>query len=57
MDLETSVVATSNGEQKRRPRPLIARAWSENFDDVEIPGTPKTPRTSTTPGSFFKRFY
>ncbi|VEN52951.1 unnamed protein product, partial [Callosobruchus maculatus] len=26
--------------------------WSESYDmdDVDVPGTPKTPRTSTTPG-------
>lgn len=51
--METTVIAQTNGEQQkapRRPRPLISRAWSENFDDVEVPGTPKTPRTSTTPG-------
>ncbi|KAI4472115.1 gtp cyclohydrolase i [Holotrichia oblita] len=34
----------------KKPKPLICRSWSENYDDVEIPGTPKTPRTSTTPG-------
>lgn len=49
-------MATTNGEQykARKPRPLQARttSWSENCDDIEVPGTPKTPRTSTTPGSF-----
>lgn len=41
-----------------RPRPKLAPlttrtvSWSENTnDDIEIPGTPKTPRTSTTPGN------
>lgn len=40
-----------NGEMKAsKPRPILNRAWSDLCDDVEIPGTPKTPRTSTTPG-------
>lgn len=45
----------TNGDQfghaiVKKPKPLICRSWSENYDDVEVPGTPKTPRTSTTPG-------
>lgn len=53
--------ASTNGEQCQyeRPRPRLAPlqnrtvSWSENTnDDIEIPGTPKTPRTSTTPGNF-----
>lgn len=46
--------ATKNGEtynNSRKPKPLLNRAWSENCEEVEIPGTPKTPRTSTTPGT------
>lgn len=45
-------MATSNGERykARKPRGLVARAWSENCEEVEVPGSPKTPRTSTTPG-------
>ncbi|XP_022901696.1 GTP cyclohydrolase 1-like [Onthophagus taurus] len=27
-----------------------SRAWSDNLGCVHVPGTPKTPRTSTTPG-------
>lgn len=34
----------------KKPKPLICKSWSENYEDVEVPGTPKTPRTSTTPG-------
>lgn len=46
----------TNGDQtnckKTIQRPVLARTWSENYDltDIEVPGTPKTPRTSTTPG-------
>lgn len=45
----------TNGIGKaKKPRPVLARTWSDNYDiqDVEVPGTPKTPRTSTTPGIF-----
>lgn len=47
-------MATSNGERykARKPRGLVARAWSENCEEVEVPGSPKTPRTSTTPGIY-----
>lgn len=49
----------SNGEKcglsDRRPKlaPLVSRSvsWTDNGDDIEVPGTPKTPRTSTTPGN------
>lgn len=38
----------------RRPKlaPLKTRtvSWTDNGDDIEVPGTPRTPRTSTTPG-------
>lgn len=46
-------MATSNGERykARKPRGLVARAWSESCDEIEVPGSPKTPRTSTTPGT------
>lgn len=46
------IMATTNGEYKaRKPRPLQTRtSWSENCEEIEVPGTPKTPRTSTTPG-------
>lgn len=45
-------MATSNGERykARKPRGLVARAWSESCEEIEVPGSPKTPRTSTTPG-------
>lgn len=51
---EMETKATSNGEnyKAKKPRPLLSRAWSENCEEVEVPGTPKTPRTSTTPGIF-----
>lgn len=45
-------------EEKRsqplvRPAPLRTVSWNETVaaGDFEIPGTPKTPRTSTTPGT------
>lgn len=40
---------TKNG---KKPGPLRSVTWSENVDEteLEIPGTPRTPRTSTTPG-------
>lgn len=36
----------------RKPRPLRTVSWSESVEETEldIPGTPRTPRTSTTPG-------
>lgn len=39
-------------KMKKIPPPLRTISWSENVshEDLEIPGTPKTPRTSTTPG-------
>ncbi|XP_071449905.1 GTP cyclohydrolase 1-like isoform X1 [Hetaerina americana] len=47
-----------NGEQRHRPKIDIGRtqgrtvSWSESIDEseLEVPGTPHTPRTSTTPG-------
>ncbi|KAK9887177.1 hypothetical protein WA026_020631 [Henosepilachna vigintioctopunctata] len=45
---------TSNGDScnNRKPAALLTRTLSENYElnDVEVPGTPKTPRTSATPG-------
>lgn len=44
----------TNGIAKaKKPRPVLARTWSESYEiqDIEVPGTPKTPRTSTTPGT------
>ncbi|XP_028131329.1 GTP cyclohydrolase 1 isoform X1 [Diabrotica virgifera virgifera] len=43
---------TTNNIKAKKPRPLLARTWSENYEikDVEVPGSPQTPRTSTTPG-------
>ncbi|XP_045464213.1 GTP cyclohydrolase 1-like [Harmonia axyridis] len=45
-------VMTSNGENCNNRKPAVSRTLSENYDlnDVEVPGTPKTPRTSATPG-------
>lgn len=52
MNKENENHATS----KARKIPLSVRtiSWSEsmNQDDLEVPGTPRTPRTSTTPGKF-----
>ncbi len=43
--------AYRNGSFKRDvPAPLNGAAFSDNYSDV--PSTPKTPRTSTTPGKF-----
>lgn len=37
----------------KKPTPLRTVSWNENVGetDLDIPGTPRTPRTSTTPGS------
>lgn len=37
----------------KKPAPLRTVSWSENVEetDLDIPGTPRTPRTSTTPGT------
>ena len=42
----------SQKPQQQRPGPLRTVSWNETIaeGDFEIPGTPKTPRTSTTPG-------
>ncbi|KAJ3662694.1 hypothetical protein Zmor_007029 [Zophobas morio] len=50
--MTTNGECRSNGVMKSKPRPLLSRSCSENYEinDVEVPGTPKTPRTSTTPG-------
>lgn len=36
----------------KKPGPLRTVSWNENVGetDLDIPGTPRTPRTSTTPG-------
>ncbi|KAJ8922288.1 hypothetical protein NQ315_004227 [Exocentrus adspersus] len=60
-DLENALaMATTNGDHcagnsvvaKKKTRPVLVKTWSENYEinDVEVPGTPRTPRTSTTPG-------
>lgn len=37
--------------KKGPPAKLRSVSWQENIeDDLEVPGTPRTPRTSTTPG-------
>ena len=48
----------SNGDHIKvmKPKPIISRTWSDSYEDVEVPGTPKTPRTSTTPGIFLLHF-
>lgn len=38
-----------SGDQKPPPFHTQKSAW-DHLEDVEPPGTPKTPRTSTTPG-------
>lgn len=50
--MATNGEVVTNGVRKARPRLALARSCSENYEinEVEIPGTPKTPRTSTTPG-------
>lgn len=44
-------MAATNGSGGQKPPPFHSpkSAWA-NLEDVEPPGTPKTPRTSTTPG-------
>lgn len=54
--MENSVANTNGtGEYKssKKPRPLLNKNWSELCQEVEVPGTPKTPRTSTTPGIYW----
>jgi len=36
----------------KKPLPLRAVSWSDNIEDtdLDVPGTPRTPRTSTTKG-------
>lgn len=43
----------------KKQRPMLARTWSDTYEieDIEIPGTPKTPRTSTTPGTKYKIYF
>lgn len=40
----------------KKPGPLRTVSWNETVSegDFEIPGTPRTPRTSTTPGTLLK---
>lgn len=44
-------MAATNGSGGQKPPPFHSpkSAW-DHLEDVEPPGTPKTPRTSTTPG-------
>ena len=37
----------------KKPLPLRAVSWSDNIEetDLDVPGTPRTPRTSTTKGT------
>lgn len=41
----------------KKPGPL--RTWNENTaeSDLEVPGTPRTPRTSKTPGRICLPFH
>lgn len=36
----------------KKPGPLRTVSWTENVEEsnLDVPGTPRTPRTSTTPG-------
>lgn len=42
---------------KKVPPPVRTVSWSENVsqEDLDVPGTPRTPRTSTTPGEFLTK--
>lgn len=48
---ENGIAKTYKNRSFKReiPTPLKGVAFNENF--VDIPGTPRTPRTSTTPGN------
>jgi hypothetical protein len=49
----TSVEEMKKAAQAPRVGELRTVSWSESLDegDLEVPGTPKGPRTSTTPGT------
>lgn len=50
----TALAATANGPAKgiiRRVHPTPLRMVSFRDERVDLPGTPRTPRTSTTPGN------
>lgn len=38
----------------KKPLPLRTVSWSDNIEetDLDVPGTPRTPRTSTTKGIY-----
>lgn len=38
----------------KKPLPLKTISWSDNIEesDLDVPGTPRTPRTSTTKGTY-----
>lgn len=40
-----------------KPPAILPRRWSETLDDIEIPGTPKTPRSCKTPGESFSSVF
>jgi GTP cyclohydrolase IA len=48
-----SVEEMKKAAQAPRVGELRTVSWSESLDegDLEVPGTPKGPRTSTTPGT------
>lgn len=40
----------------KKPLPLRTVSWSDNIEetDLDVPGTPRTPRTSTTKGTVIR---
>lgn len=51
-----SIRTFKNSSFKRDiPSPLVGGVFSENYSD--IPSTPKTPRTTTTPGKFYNLLF
>lgn len=53
----TSAEDLKKAAQTPRVGELRTVSWSESLDENElnVPGTPKGPRTSTTPGTFTER--
>ncbi|KAF7273474.1 GTP cyclohydrolase 1-like [Rhynchophorus ferrugineus] len=44
-----SACSSSSQNGKKKCHQVLQRTW-DHLEDIEVPGTPKTPRTSTTPG-------
>lgn len=42
------------GKYKKTPEALKSFQLNEAESELEVPGTPMTPRTSTTPGLYFR---